>query len=934
MKALRGVLSRLGFRRDAPAARRRGASPAVEPRAIRVFVSSSFVDMEAERDELVKWTFPALRRLCERRGVAWTAVDLRWGIPGEDEAEYGVLPLCIAEIDRCRPYFIGLLGDRYGSVPRELPAELLAREPWCAAHRGASIMELEMLHGVLNRSARAAPAYFYFRDPAFAVPGAEEPGRRDKLAALKRRIRKHHLAGRLRAAPREGYGDPQHLGRLVLADFTQLIDETFPERSLPDAFYNERLGHAAFAATRREVHVARLTSFARLDTHADGDGVPLAVAGDAGAGKTALLANWAARYRERHPGVFVFEHYVGATRSSADWAAMLKRLIGELNRRFLLGVAIPQKLPELRFALGNALRWSAERGRIVLVLDGLDQLEDRNGARELTWLPPNVPPRVRIVLAMSDRRVRASAAARGWPSMTVPPLTLAERRALVARYVREKHGGRLSREQTERIVAAPQAANPLFLRTLLDELRALGERHRLDDRIAFYLAAPASAELYALVLERWESDYERDRPGLVGDALRLIWAARRGLAESELLDLLGSDGAPLPQAVWAPFHLAVWDALVDRSGTLGFFHEGLRRAVERKYFERDGDATAAHLRLAKYFGARRDSARAVDELPWQLAQAGAWPELHALLGRLEFFKRAWLANEFDVKAWWARMERDGLEMVQAYQGVLDAPEGQDPYALGALHRLLVETGHLDAALRIVTYLADYHRGSGNDEMLAAAVGSRAQILADLGDFDASLALHEDEAELCRKRLDLVGVGKSLRGQAWAARSLGQIDRALWLYRESELLAREIQDVAGLAGALVNQALLLRAEGDPERALRAFGEAEYLSRRLGDVVSVHRCRINRASILITRGDFDGAVPLLDEAERLYAELGYRAGLHPIYVNQAIVRNALGDTDGAAALLDKAEDVCRELGDSAGLELVRRKRAVFGKSRGRA
>ena len=45
-------------------------------REIRVFVSSTFGDMQAERDELVLRIFPRLRKLCEQRGVTWGEVDL------------------------------------------------------------------------------------------------------------------------------------------------------------------------------------------------------------------------------------------------------------------------------------------------------------------------------------------------------------------------------------------------------------------------------------------------------------------------------------------------------------------------------------------------------------------------------------------------------------------------------------------------------------------------------------------------------------------------------------------------------------------------------------------------------------------------------------------------------------------------------------------
>src|ERR1044071_2581768 len=119
-------------------------------RQIRVFLSFTFADMQDDRDHLAKFIFPQLRKLCESRGVVWGEVDLRWGITDEETAEGKILPLCLEEIKRCHPYFIGLLGERYGWVPDEIPAELLEREPWLQEHRGKSITELEIHHGVLN----------------------------------------------------------------------------------------------------------------------------------------------------------------------------------------------------------------------------------------------------------------------------------------------------------------------------------------------------------------------------------------------------------------------------------------------------------------------------------------------------------------------------------------------------------------------------------------------------------------------------------------------------------------------------------------------------------------------------------------------------------------------------------------------------------------
>ncbi|MFQ5645175.1 MAG: DUF4062 domain-containing protein, partial [Thiogranum sp.] len=48
-----------------------------DDRNIRIFISSTFRDMHAEREELVKYTFPELRRRSRERGVDLLDVDLR-----------------------------------------------------------------------------------------------------------------------------------------------------------------------------------------------------------------------------------------------------------------------------------------------------------------------------------------------------------------------------------------------------------------------------------------------------------------------------------------------------------------------------------------------------------------------------------------------------------------------------------------------------------------------------------------------------------------------------------------------------------------------------------------------------------------------------------------------------------------------------------------
>ena len=443
-------------------------------RIIRVFVSSTFRDMQDEREELIKRIFPQLRKICETRGVTWGEVDLRWGVSDEQKAEGRVLPICLDEVRRCRPYFIGLLGDRYGWILDGVEPAILAREPWLARYRGRSVTEIEMVCGVLDNPEMADHAFFYFRDlsasAALRLDPPLEPSPPDatsKLDALKDRIRKSKFP------LREKFRSAQELGEFILADFTRLIDRLFPPDQAPDPLDREAAMHDAFASGRARVYVGREDYYARLDAQARGDGTALVVLGASGLGKSALLGNWALRYRAGHPDDFLFMHFLGASPASADWTALARRFLRELNRRFRMTAPIPDQPAALRKSFADALRMAGAMHRVIMVLDGLDQLEDREQAPDLVWLPRDLPPRIRLIASTLPGRPLEEIEKRGWETLELAPLRAEERERLIIDYLAQ-YTKTLARPQIALVAADEMAGNPLFLTALLEELRVWG----------------------------------------------------------------------------------------------------------------------------------------------------------------------------------------------------------------------------------------------------------------------------------------------------------------------------------------------------------------------------------------------------------------------------------------------------------------------------
>ena len=77
----------------------------------------------------------------------------------QEQAENNrVLELCLKQIDECRPFFIGILGQRYGWVPTRLPDDAAREHGWLKNHADRSLTELKILHGVLENRCMAGEA--------------------------------------------------------------------------------------------------------------------------------------------------------------------------------------------------------------------------------------------------------------------------------------------------------------------------------------------------------------------------------------------------------------------------------------------------------------------------------------------------------------------------------------------------------------------------------------------------------------------------------------------------------------------------------------------------------------------------------------------------------------------------------------------------------
>ena len=57
-------------------------------KAVHIFISSTFRDMNVERDCLNRFVFPELHSCCQKQGIEFVGVDLRWGVTEEEAVRF------------------------------------------------------------------------------------------------------------------------------------------------------------------------------------------------------------------------------------------------------------------------------------------------------------------------------------------------------------------------------------------------------------------------------------------------------------------------------------------------------------------------------------------------------------------------------------------------------------------------------------------------------------------------------------------------------------------------------------------------------------------------------------------------------------------------------------------------------------------------------
>lgn len=590
-------------------------------RQIRVFISSTFRDMQKERDILVKNIFPQLRKICEERNVTFTEIDLRWGITQEESDNHKTLQLCLEEIERCRPFFIGLLGERYGWIPNEneIPQELKLNEKtkWIQDYYNCSVTELEIVHGVLNNSDMDNHAFFYFRDPEYVkcIPVSEciedyiDGGNKNeskRLLDLKNRIRKSHKNGKVKL--NENYRSPEKLGDLVFKDLEKLINKLYPlTKSFDDVlidadtqkkYLNTKINHSV----RRTSVLNKIKEVIYSDINQ-----PVFIEGSIGSGKTTLIANLINDISIEIDGVDIFFNFFDCSKYPTDIYFLLKKLYYFLNpnekESFIEwgDTHIYDNIESFIEYFKRRLREKASNTLNLIIFDDIEKISDE-GAKYVLFkiLRCEIPQNFRIILTTSSSQDVNCFSQLQFNSISVPSLNKNEIAEITSKYL-SVYGKKLEEDKLVVLMNNINCSNPLFLKTILAELRIFGQFESFIEKVNYLINSEDISVLYSKILnEIIGIETNQNIKQYTKEILIALLVSQKGLSFTELSHSLSESNNPIP-SYYISSVLSRCESLITNDQTFYRFRYGFISDIVKEGMCKEEKVLQVSLKLIKYF---------------------------------------------------------------------------------------------------------------------------------------------------------------------------------------------------------------------------------------------------------------------------------------------------------------------------------------------
>ncbi|KAL2749964.1 NACHT and WD repeat domain-containing protein 2 [Vespula maculifrons] len=420
----------------------------------------------------------------------------------------------------------------------------------------------------------------------------------------------------------------QHFITHFYRNIIKLVDRAMrkEDSSAQGQIITEILQHLHACNNSVKIFYGREDILENIKYHMLGDSEkPLVLYGEGGCGKTSLLAKSAGLSStvwliNKKPISII--RFLGTTPDSSALTPTLISICQQISYNFMLPFEeIPDDLVPLTAYFKHLLTLATEQQPILLFLDSVDQLTGVQG-NKLSWLPTRLPLNCKMILSCAaeesnpliSRDYQLLRRMIDTEENFIEVTALGEDLAMDVIRMWMKTAHRDLNNYQWRLVAnaISKCSLPIFIKLVFAEIC----RWRSYTKPADTHLANTVMDSIMMLFERIEKQHGKI---LVFHALAYITAAKSGLSESELEDLISLDDKVLddvyqyhmppvrriPPLLWTrirndlPNYLSEREA--DGVSVLNWYHRQFRDTAKERYFKNMNMAMYFHSMIADYY---------------------------------------------------------------------------------------------------------------------------------------------------------------------------------------------------------------------------------------------------------------------------------------------------------------------------------------------
>ena len=612
---------------------------------IKVFISSTFNDLVAERNKIML-AFRNAEKYALKNYVNLKTIDFRWGLP----EGANVMKSCLESIRISKPYFLCILGSNYGSQPKwddyEKEKEYLSEYN-------------QFIEDNVFKSKHESNLSYTAMEVCFAL--SQEYGR-DNVKFL-------HLAYKngtdtrqqalIQYITEKGYlpvecNSSDDLVKEVNLFLTSIInnnslavidnkDDDNAQNYIFGGFSGTNTQHGQLSLYRNFqeylLNSQLLDSFPReqenfLDSFVEGSSKMCCIEGEDGVGKSTLVARWLNnRIKKKNSSEIIIYHFCQGGYTD-DIFEHLYLELAEINNHSLEDYyaelfSTSEHFPDSLSIFKESLKQLASDKRILIVLDGLEHTFEAFFSSYFE-LFSETSQNVKLMLTTGMSHTECC----DRETVQLPCLKDVDVKYIVTHYLKNHYKTDVvSNKVSEALALNPIFHNPKLLSSVLYDIRAFANHNNIKDIVSEYQKANEANAIYSIIINNWRNVI----PSIEDDNI-LVWIAYShfGLAEEDIMDVAGFIGDK--KYLWHQLFSFIEPYIEWNGDRIQFSNKWLKEAIVKDKLEKEKDIKN---QMITYFQDERISIeKQFDELPLLLKETDRNDELLSYILDLSVFQYA------------------------------------------------------------------------------------------------------------------------------------------------------------------------------------------------------------------------------------------------------------------------------------------------------